>query len=166
MSNGSPLPLAVCEFEIVPVHEPLVGEIEAAIFELGGTDPTAIIGSDQAWYVRVRWRLRGILKRHICGTWCICVYLERLGPGPDIRLECRDVPIDPCLPDREYYEAVFNVAPGSVAFDDCGTLYCVAVVLTSKDPCGGAGHISGFCREACVLIRQGPVHSPGPASNS
>lgn len=159
MSNGSPLPLASCEFEIIPVHEPLVGNIEAAIFEDGGEGPTAIIGSDQSWHVRVRWYLRGALKRHLCGAWCICVYLERLGPGPDIKLECRDVPIDPCLPDDSHYEQIFRVLPGTVPFDDCGTLYCVAVVLTSKDACGDAGHISGFCREACVLVRQGPPHT-------
>ena len=156
---SSPQPLAKCEFEILPVHERLTGEIEAAIFEVGGVDPTAIIGSDQSWLVRVRWRLRGILKRHMCGTWCLCVYLERLGPGPDIRLECRDIAIDPCVSDDFWYEATFNVAPGSVAFEDCGTLYCVAVVLTTKDPCGGAGHISGFCREACVLIHKGAAHA-------
>lgn len=158
---SSPLPLAKCEFAVAPIDEPaLTGAIEAAIYEVGGTAPTAIIGSDQAWYVQVRWQLHGILKRHMCGTWCICVYLETCGPGNDIKLECREFPIDPCHPHDYWYSAQFNVQPGTIIPEDCGTIYCVCVVLTSKDPCGGPGHISAFCRDACVLVHKGPVHVP------
>jgi hypothetical protein len=148
----------VCDFEVAPVSEPMTGRIEAAVFEVGGTDPTSIIGSDQSWYVRVRWQLQGILKRHMCGTWCVCAYLETCGPGNDIKLGCKEFPIDPCQADDYFYTAQFDVTGGSLTPDDCGTLYCVCIVLTTKDPCGDPGHISGFCREACVLVHRGPIH--------
>lgn len=174
--GGQGSPLAHCEFEVSPFNSHLWGNIEATIYEEGGNQPTSIIGCDQPWYVLIKWCVFGHMVHHLCGEWCVCVYLESIGPSPEYRLPepCIRIPMEPCAPSQDQarevnnvrvycgvafdgtpfccYELKVRVPPGGVQCDPCGSLYLVGVTLTSFDSCRRPGHIGAFCRDATVML--------------
>ncbi len=64
---------------------PIFGEIEADCYEVGGVNPTTIIRSNQAWEVKVKWKMEGNfipwIDPHL--KWHLHVLLESMGPGPE-----------------------------------------------------------------------------------
>jgi hypothetical protein len=146
------------EFEFFPVNSELRGEISAEILEVGGVDPNTIISTNQEWVVKVDWFIEGPLVRHMCGSWCLSVQLESVGLGNDYNLPEGgriEIPMNPC--DGEYsYE--IRVPAGTIDPEDCGTLYLLAVTLTSKDPCDRPGHIAAYAKGPNVMFYDGPPH--------
>jgi hypothetical protein len=135
-----------CAFEVSPFASKLTGTIRAAVYEEGGTEPTTIIQVDQAWHVDVEWTLRGHMRRHLCGQWCVMVHLESIGRGKEYSLpeQCEYFPIDPC--NDGTYRKQIQVPAGKIDPKDCGTLYLLAVTLVSLDACGRPGHIAAYCK--------------------
>ena len=151
MSNGQQL--SECAFEVSPIATQLSGTIKAAVYEEGGVDPTSIIQIDQPWYVDVEWTLKGHLRRHLCGKWCVRVHLESIGGGKEYSLpeHCQYFDMNPCDRDGVYRHRI-NVAPYTIKPEDCGTVYLVAVTLTSLDACGKPGHIAAYCKGATLMF--------------
>ena len=148
-----------CEFEVSPHICELTGRMEATLFEVGGYPPTGIIRTDQEWGVRVNWCIEGHLIHHLCGEFCICVYIECIGAGPEKTLKCVRVPFDPC--GNGCYSVDITIPAGAIdagACQDCGQVCCLAVTLTSFDPCQKSGHIAAFCKGPCVMFTL-PAHS-------
>ncbi len=155
-----------CDFEIDPHSCELWGDIWASVYEEefpeGEHDATTIIACDEDWYVKVRWRLWGKLRHHLCGYFCVCVYLESIGPGPDYKLDCdgdgdpcvRWIPMEPC--GDGYYEVICKIPAGTVDCGECGQLYDVAVTLTSFDPCKNPGHIAAYCKGPTLMFYKPP----------
>jgi hypothetical protein len=151
-----------CEFEIDPVDCSLSGYINASVYEggppEGKQDPTTIVSCNEDLYVKVEWQLYGHLVQHLCGYFCVCVYLESIGPGKDYSLDC-DNTGQPCLDLIEMnpcgdgkYEAICRIPANSIDCGDCGRLYEIAVTLTSLNYCKKPGHIAAYCKGPCIMF--------------
>ena len=159
MSNGQPF--TECEFEVSPIETDLTGSISAKVYEVGGDDPTTIIGTDQAWYAVIEWQVKGGVVPHLCGDWRVAINLESIGPGTEYQFRARPVPMDPCEHPDGKYSTRIDVAAGEVDVDVDGTLYQVGVTLASRDACGKPGHIAAHCSGAHLHFYQQPPHT-GP----
>lgn len=159
-----------CTFDIDPIAVDLTGLLKASVYKKGTREdvPDTVIACNEDWYVKVEWDLKGRLLHHLCGYFCVCVYLERIGPGADIKLDCDGdgrpclqwIPIDPC--GNGHYEVKCD-GP-NIEKDDCeacGTLYVVAVTLTSFDQCKDPGHIRAYCKGPTLMFYP-PHEEPAP----
>lgn len=147
------------EFEITPYPLKLTGRIRSTVYEVGGTEPTGVIRTDQDWYVRVEWNLWGHLVHHLCGEFCICLYIECIGPGPEELVVCEYVKMDPCKPHHKWYSVDLRVPAGKIPGMDCGQVCCLAVTLTSILPCEPRrpGHIAAYTKGPCIMFAR-PAH--------
>jgi len=155
-----------CDFEIDPYVCELWGYMKAYVYEEdypeGEHDAKTIIACDEEWYVKVKWRLWGKLHHHLCGSFCVCVYLDPIGPGQPHNLDCdgngqpciKYIPMDPC--GDGCYEVECKIPAGTVDCGDCGQLYEVAVTLTSFDACYNPGHIAAYCKGPCLMFYEPP----------
>jgi hypothetical protein len=134
----------------IPLRGMFDGEIWASVHEDGGVAPTNIIRIDQDWGVLVKWRTSGCLTRMICGTWCLNVCLESIGPGPELRLpeKAVKVELDPCSakgnPLTATYKCYVEIPRGYVKPEHCSIPYKVVTTLTYLEPCGTPGPIAAY----------------------
>jgi hypothetical protein len=159
MSNG--LKLLECEREFTPLVAATRIRLSATVYEVGGTDPTSIIHTNQNWYVDVEWQMTGHLIRHFCGDWYVSVVLESIGPGKEYQFPDppAKVPMEPCGDGKYRYR--INVAAGEVeARDQDGTLYILGVTLGSGDHCGQPSHLYAHCTGGELHFVPGPPHGP------
>lgn len=121
----------------------LAGYIEAEVYEVGGAAPTTIIDFDQDWGVKLKWDLTGSLRPFVCGTWCISLFFESIGDGPefDLRHDHR-IPLDPC--GNGHYEYDFRVRRGTVKKEHCGRPYKLVVAVVYETACHRPGPMAGF----------------------
>jgi hypothetical protein len=150
MSNGE---FEEHEFEIGPLStEHLKGWIAAKFTEdENGVMPAPnIVSSHEAYFVHVKWGLKGHVRRHICGKWRVKIDLESIGAAAEYTSPVQTVPMHPC--EDDHYIAHFKLSPGDVKPDPDGTVYLVAVTLSSLDPCDGPGHIWGYCKGPSVMF--------------
>jgi hypothetical protein len=132
-------------FEVSLPEPVLTGEVYGTVYEVAGAQPTTIIRTDQEWGVKLHWDLKGPLAKFICGEWCIHLFLESIGKGPELNLDpypYQSIPLDPCG-DGEY-NFDFRVQPGKVTSEHCSTPYKLVAAITYVTPCGKPGPISGF----------------------
>ena len=96
----------------------------------------SIIEANDYWYVTAHWNLSGILRRMVCGNWCVRLFLESLGPD-NLDLELTNdeglIPLDPCGDGN--YEAHFTVKPGTVRTEHCGTPFQPVLTVTYLTNC-------------------------------
>jgi hypothetical protein len=134
----------------IPISGMFDGEIWASVHEDGGIAPTNIIRIDQDWGVLVKWRTSGCLTRMICGTYCLNVCLESIGPGPELRLPEKSVKVelDPCSaqgdPLTANYKCYIDIPRGTVKPEHCSVPYKVVTTLTYLEPCGTPGPIAAY----------------------
>lgn len=139
-----------CPIEISDFAADLTAGLRATIYEDGQSGPQKIIDITNNWVIDVEWFVHGHLARHLCGTFCVGVHLESVGEGEEYSFETQEMEMDPC--GDGHYRLPFRIPAGKVKAGDCGKVYIVAVTLTSKDPCGRAGHIAGFCRKGSLMF--------------
>lgn len=123
----------------------LHGHIQATVMEHGGTAPTTIIRTDQAWAVDLTWQLHGPLVPMICGHWCLHIFMESIGSGPEFSLP--DPGPEILIPVNQpsgNYSHHFHVPAGRVTADHCSTPYKVVVAITYKTQYGTPGPLAGF----------------------
>ncbi len=124
----------------------LAGDIYATVHERGGVEPNTIIRTDTDWFVDIRWRLTGSLVPLICGKWCVHLFLESMGPGPELALPDPGpevhIPLDPCGDGK--YRYYFEVRKGVVKAEHCSTPYKLVVGITYLNACDQPGCIAGF----------------------
>lgn len=132
------------KFEVSGGPHNLGGNISAEIREIGGTDPTTIIRFDQDWVVNVEWALTGALKSMICGTWCVNVNLESIGPGEELELPAPElhIPLNPCGDGK--YKADVLIRAGTIKADHCSTPYKLVATVTYVNTCNRPGPMAGF----------------------
>jgi hypothetical protein len=148
-SNGNQLE---CQYEIGPLATDLAVTLSATFWEdeTGTTPAESVVSAGETFYVKVVWTLSGGLKRHFCGQWRVKIDLESIGDAGEYTSECRTIPMDPCR--DEPYETVFRITSGTLTPHSCGTVYLLAVTLSSLDPCGNPGHIWGYCEGQSVMF--------------
>jgi hypothetical protein len=149
MSNGE---FQETEVEIGPLFYDLKLKLSASFWEdENATVPAPnIVSAHEKYHVKVEWDLVGRGRRHFCGKWRVKLDLESIGKAPEYSSECREIDMDPC---RDVpYTTIFTLSPADVTPDECGTVYLVAVTLTSLDPCDKPGHIWGYCKGPSVMF--------------
>jgi hypothetical protein len=141
-----------CEWEIGPLVQDLKLRLWANYWEdETGTQPAKhIVSASEKFFVQVCWELLGNLKRHFCGIWRVKIDLESIGTAGEYSSECVKIDMDPCRNDP--YCWTFEVDVTKLKPDECGTVYLVAVTLSSLDPCGGPGQIWGYCKGPSVMF--------------
>lgn len=159
-----------CKFDIDPFAVDLTGTMKVTVYRKDDPEdvPDTVIACDQDWYVEIEWDLKGKLLHHLCGYFCVCVYLERIGPGKDLSLDCDGdgkpciewIPIDPC--GDGHYKVKCKGPRDEIDCDACGTLYVVAVTLTSFDQCKGPGHLRAYCKGPTLMFYE-QTHDPSSA---
>ena len=161
-----------CAFQIEPFLAQLTGSMSIQVLDLDNQQPTTVVDCDTGASVKVHWDIEGHLKKHLCGKWCVCVHLESLGPGPELSVKnpCESIDWEPCNEGGWNYEVVIphdittpqdNNTNGVDDKDElcdpnqCGLLYQIGVTLTSKNGCGGPGHIAAYCKGPCIMFYKG-----------
>ena len=131
-------------FEVSLPEPYLGGEIYAEVYEVGGARPTTIIRTDQEWGVKLHWDLKGSLAPFICGRWCVHLFLESMGPGPELKLDANPdyIPLDPC--GNGEYDFDFRVRRGVVTGRHCSNPYKLVATITYLTACDKPGPIAGF----------------------
>lgn len=134
-----------CKFEVgLPHYPPLTGAIRAEVYE-NGKPSNCIIRADKEWSVRVHWYLKGALQDCICGYWCLNLFMESIGPGPELVIPYHKlIPLRPCGNGHYWYE--IKVPAGFITPKHCSIPYQLVAGVTYRTPCKKPGPISGFCK--------------------
>lgn len=155
-------------FEVSLPAPYLDGEIYAEVYEVGGARPTSIIRTDQDWGINLHWDLKGSLAPFICGRWCVHVFLESMGPGPELKIDSNPkyIPLDPCGKGEYYFD--FRVPRGRVTGEHCSTPYKLVVTVTYLTACDKPGPIAGFVEGPLIQFYEvdgKPVYEANEASS-
>jgi hypothetical protein len=116
--------------------------------ENGGAYPETIIRTSQSWAVTVSWTTTGLATGMIAGDWHLHLFLESIGPGPDLDLIDADsaehiIPLTPG-PSPVHYSVRVDVPATAVVAPGQGRLYKLAASLTYFEPGGAAGPMAAF----------------------
>lgn len=128
-----------------PLAGLLTGTISAFVTEVDSVDPTTIIEADKDFKVHINWSLEGSLTPYVCGSWCVSIFLESIGPGPELKLpvEPVTVPLDPA-PGRNEYSAWILVPAGTIQPEHCNVPYKLVSTVTYRTPKNRPGPMAGF----------------------
>jgi hypothetical protein len=147
------------EVEFLPY---LTGTIGAKVYELD-EPPSRIIDINDPWVVEVDWTLTGRAQRFICGSCGVDVYMESIGPGPELELPDKpfeNIPLNPI--GDGHYHARFDVPAGFIKTHvekwweeqleggglkrdrETDIVYKMVCTVTYKDLGGQPGPIAGF----------------------
>lgn len=143
------------EIEIAPLADDLKLIFDVGVYEdEKATIPaTHIVYSGETYFVNLKWKLEGKLASHFCGKWQVKVDLESLGVAKEYSSKLHTIPMEPGRADS--YSQTFPLTPDSVIPAEGGTVYLVAVTLSSLDPGGKPGHIFAYAEGASVMFVRG-----------
>jgi hypothetical protein len=122
------------------------GTITAVQQENGGALPETIIRTNQSWAVNVSWTTTGFVTGMIAGDWHLHLYLESIGPGPDLNIiDAADhiIPLTPG-PSPVNYSVRVDVPATAVTAPAAGRLYKLVATLTYFEPGGAPGPMAAF----------------------
>jgi hypothetical protein len=135
-------------FEVCLPKPTLWGRMWGSVFE-EGCPPTNIIRADKRWGVELHWCIYGSLVQFMCGSWCVRLHCESMGPGEefdfpqDSKERCAKlIKMDPC---KSCYEDYIYVPAGFVKTEWCGTPYKVVATVQYLTACKDRpGPVTGF----------------------
>ncbi|MGD9753027.1 MAG: hypothetical protein AB7W59_18705 [Acidimicrobiia bacterium] len=138
-----------CPIEISNIDESLTATLDVALSDPQGKPPSSIICVDDEVVIDVTVTLAGAFARSFCGQLCVGLGLESMGGGaePDYS-QSKD--LNPCGDGK--YTFQFRIPANTLTTTPCGKVYCASVTLGSRNSCGDAGPIWGFCRELCFAV--------------
>lgn len=117
--------------------------------------PIGIIRTDQEAHVHLHWHTTGSLVPLLQGYWHVDLYLERMGPGPDLRVpvgppEGIDVPLTPG-PSPQVYNVNIDISPSALPIPtvDHPQNYMLITTITYK-----------FCKDRGFGLMAGFVEGP------
>jgi hypothetical protein len=144
-----------CQFELGEMAHDLGLSISASYWEneISTISAPSTVSAVETFYVKVEWSLTGHLSRHFCGKWQVKIDFESIGTAQEYSSSLVTIDMDPCLhgPNNPY-SYTFTITSGTVKPAPGGTVYLVAVTISSLDPCGDPGHIWGFCKGPSVMF--------------
>lgn len=142
-------------FEInKPLHGLLTGTIAAHVHEYDSVDPTTIVEADKDAKVHVLWSLDGALAPFISGKWYVSVFLESLGPGPELRLPLapgKEIALTPNVGPVSY-EAWVEIPKNTIqiAETEMTRPYKLVATVTYRAPNGKPGPMAGFVENSVI----------------
>jgi hypothetical protein len=128
-----------------PLNLALKGDISAYTTQADSVDPITILEADKDFKVHVNWYLEGDLTPFVCGTWCISVFMESIGPGPELKLPAEPVEIE-LYPTtgRNEYNAWVLIPADTIKPEHCGVPYKLVTTVTYRTPKYRPGPMAGF----------------------
>jgi hypothetical protein len=152
--------------EIAPMAKGTMLKFGAQFYEdeLGEVAATSIVYSGETYFVKVEWWFEGnlALPRHFCGKWQVKIDLESIGVADEYSSDLVDIDMNPCkygTKDKPYSHT-FTLTPNTVKPAKGGTVYLVAVTLSTLDVCGDPGHLWGYATGPSVMFVEGSPHNP------
>ncbi len=110
-----------------------------------------VINPDQSFTVEMQWEIRGFLAplwlAALGGSWSVEVFAESVGPGPEIRIASKSVPVSG------------GTTTGTTTRFTSGPITVPAGMLPEGNP--GAGNPSGVYRLACSCFLNSNLGQPG-----
>lgn len=114
-------------------------------------DPTAttptdtVIRADEPWTINLEWEVKGIMVPVVTGEWHVSVYLESIGPGPEISLPLATDHIIKVVPGQTTYKFNHLVQPGTVLVEPGHSRpYLLAATVVFHQPNTLPGPMAGF----------------------
>ena len=94
---------SIMAFEVLP-GDFSVKDFAATVHEHTApvTSPATVIRADQEWAVFVTWKTFGTLSAHLPGTWHVGLFIESIGPGPELEIALQHVLLTPGPGDITY----------------------------------------------------------------
>lgn len=118
----------------------LDGNLTAALIDSTGT-PNRVLERNQPCSIKVDWSINGPVAPGLGGDWRIQVFMESMGPGPELSIGTTTVPLNSVPPAAvRNYTATLNIPGGTVPAD--GT-YKLTLVLTHTN-LGVPDRMAGF----------------------
>ncbi len=136
----------------MPLYPPLKGFLTAQVYE-GNQLSNGVVRTDQELTIRVHWWLEGALARCLCGYWCLELFMESIGSGPELVIPHtaeKYIPLDPCG-NGHYYKDI-KIPAHYIRPEHCSIPYYLVVGLTYRTPCKDKhgqyepGPMAGFCK--------------------
>ena len=128
-----------------PLNAGLSGDITGYVSEVDSVDPVTIIDVNKDFKVHINWALEGAFTPFICGSWCVNVFLESIGDGPELNLPAApvDVPLNP-EPGRNEYSAWQLIPARTIKPEHCSVPYKLVSTVTYRTVKGRPGPMAGF----------------------
>jgi hypothetical protein len=138
-----------------PLQNLFHGHIQAEITDPHGSPPSTIISLTDDFHINVTWQVHGQLVPCICGKWQVRVYVESIGPGPELIIGTRDVAM---TGDINYAETII-IVPGT-AFPPTNEalvagVYKVVVIVTSTNLKGQPSPFAGYVELPLIHLFKG-----------
>jgi hypothetical protein len=155
------------EFEVEWLTR-LQGTIGAKVWE-ENEPPSRIIDFNDKWFCEVDWTLTGPMRRFICGTWEVDVYMESIGKGPEFELpDVKPIPLEsskdgiysvtievPAGFIKPYWESwLVELKEHDLPLPEKETdiVYKMVCTVTYRDPYGQPGPIAGFVEMPMMMF--------------
>ena len=128
-----------------PLAGSLTGGISAYVTEVDSVEPTTILEADKDFKVHINWYLEGPLTPFVCGSWCVSIFMESIGPGPELKLPAEElhIPLEPC-PGRNDYSAWVLIPADTIRPEHCNVPYKLVATVTYRTPKDKPGPMAGF----------------------
>jgi hypothetical protein len=122
----------------------LSGNMTCEVRDVHSPAPTNIIDLNTGWHLRAVWDLSGPMVPMLAGNWKLTAYLESIGPGPEIVVLDRLVPIASGRtgPFQLQYDIDTHISQPNQP-TEAGP-YKLVVVITSQAPDGTPGAFAAF----------------------
>lgn len=130
----------------------LTATMTVDLLEVPSHAPTNVINREQSYEVTVSVELGALVKRLICGEWCISIAAEGIGPAGEPK-QTQVIPMTNC--DDEPEKAVFklNGTWFGGGGEGCGDVYYLVATVIARDSCEHKPiGIAGFCKIGPVMV--------------
>lgn len=132
-----------------PFNVLFTGKCTCEVLDPQGVTSTRIISREDDWVVDFRWGTKGTIVGGLRGDWHVKVYLESIGPGPEIVAGSKDMKMWDDAYDKgnqgivhfANYRHQFTIPKGTPRKDGA---YKLVVCLTSTDPGGCPAPYAAF----------------------
>jgi hypothetical protein len=115
------------------------------------TPDDTVIRADQEWEVHLEWTVSGLAVPVTIGTWHVDVYLESIGPGPEIRLPLAADHIINVVPGQATYTFNHRIDPFIVPVPaQHSRPYLLAATIVFHRPDNRPGPMAGFFERAML----------------
>ncbi len=133
----------------------LTGTISTLVEDPSGiSPPSSIIQTDDAWQVVVSWNISGIAAMFLGGNWTVRVFVESIGPGPEVQVGTTQVvPLSAAPPaTSRSYNTTMPVGAGVLPEGSYKL-----VTLLNYENAGVSGEMAAFVESPIVqIIPPGP----------
>lgn len=138
----------------------LSADMHVHLLEIPGDETTNVIRRDQSYRVVVHIELSAVMKRLLCGYWCVSIMAEGAGTAGE-RKDVKQVEMNNCEDSMDTISFDLSGAWFTPGVDDtgreskgpCGDVFNLTVTAIALDKCNKEPiGIAGFCTLGPVMV--------------